>query len=122
VGISSSLLTRLGDSSDPWFCPSCNSKNTLMKIFTLPHASNSSANPPSPHPSQPAQIPPPPLPTLQRSALLWKAQQQAQVYPTAPVRLSSHWVKVTLPPERLLPRTLPNQVMRQRRNLYGSWT
>ena len=67
VGISSSLLSRLGDSSDPWFCPSCSSKNTSSKIFTLPHATIQNVSPASPHPTQPAS--PPPSTPVDSSAL-----------------------------------------------------
>lgn len=57
VGISSSLLARMGDSSDPWFCPSCNSKNNSIKIFTLSHATDQKMNPLSSNPNQSSPSP-----------------------------------------------------------------
>ena len=49
VGITSSMYVALGDSSDPWFCPTCNSRNASTVIYSLPidnlqHSYRSSTN------------------------------------------------------------------------------
>ena len=36
VGMSTTLFTRLGDSSDPWICPQCKKVNTSSKSYSLP--------------------------------------------------------------------------------------
>ena len=48
VGMSTSLYTRLGDSSDPWYCPSCHNVNASAKTYSLPHQSPDISTSPQP--------------------------------------------------------------------------
>ena len=53
IGMSTSTLLRIGDSSDTWICPVCQSKNTSTQIYTLSdqNTTNSCANAATTHQS-----------------------------------------------------------------------
>lgn len=112
VGMSTSLFMRLGDSSDPWTCPSCSCKNKSTKVYMLSsqnEASQSSSD------SPPCSHCPPTTPT-DSSALSSSLESSVAGTSTSSTSQASHQSQTVhslsetdTPPRTSSPKTAANK-------------